>query len=96
MTEHTFILAKITPKTECFDLAKAAIMNIIPTTLIEPGCLKFALHQDTKGNLFLYEEWLDDKALQNHHEMKYTQAVFEAYNDWLACPPEITTLTKLG
>jgi quinol monooxygenase YgiN len=96
MTGHTFILAKITPKAEYFDLAKAAIINIIPSTLNESGCLNFTLHQDAEGSLFLYEEWLDDKALQYHHEMNYTQAVFEAYKAWLACPPEITTLTKLS
>ena len=95
MKQHTFIYAKITPKQQHFELAKEAIMKIIPQTLNEPGCLNFTLHQDGAGSLYLYEEWVDNNALQQHHAMDYTKAVFEAYKGWLAAPPEITKLIKL-
>lgn len=96
MNEHTFIFAKITPKPQYFEVSKEAIKEIIVQTRNEPGCITFILHEDSVGNMCLYEEWIDDNALKLHHEMDYTKAVFEAYTDWLAAPPEITKLIKLA
>jgi quinol monooxygenase YgiN len=95
MIKHTFIIAKITPKAECFNMAKEAIEKITPQTRNESGCLIFILHTDGEGCLYLYEEWIDEKALQDHHAMDYTQSVFESYKSWLSAPPEITKLEKL-
>jgi quinol monooxygenase YgiN len=96
MNEHTFIFAKITPKPKYFEVSKEAIKDIISQTRNESGCLEFTLHDDGAGSLCLYEEWIDDNALKLHHEMDYTKAVFEAYIDWLATPPEISKLNKLA
>ncbi len=96
MMEHTFVFAKITPKAEYFDVSKEAITKIIPQTRNESGCLKFVLHEDGKGSLYLYEEWVNDEALQLHHSMDYTKDVFEAYKSWLAISPEITMLKKIA
>lgn len=96
MNKNTFIFAKITPKSEYFDVSKEAIKEIISQTRNESGCLNFTLHANGNGSLYLYEEWADDKALQHHHSMDYTKAVFEAYKSWLAIPPEITKLIKLA
>ncbi|MEM5527301.1 putative quinol monooxygenase [Gammaproteobacteria bacterium AS21] len=96
MNEHTFIFAKITPKPEYYDLSKEAIKEIIPQTRNESGCLNFTLHEDGVGSLYLYEEWIDDSALEQHHEMSYTKAVFKAYSSWLAVAPEINKLIKLA
>lgn len=96
MNKHTFIFAKITPKNEFFDAARDAITEIIPQTRNEAGCLEFTLHQDGDGSLYLYEEWTNDEALELHHSMDYTKAVFEAYKSWLAVSPEITKLIKLA
>jgi len=38
-----YVFAKITPKKEHYDDAKRAILDIIPTTLAEKGCLQFDL-----------------------------------------------------
>ncbi|MEI6893283.1 MAG: putative quinol monooxygenase [Colwellia sp.] len=96
MNKHTFVFAKITPKPEYFEVSQEAIKEIISKTRNESGCLNFTLHEDGAGSLYLYEEWIDDKALEHHHKMRYTKTVFEAYTDWLATPPEITKLTKLA
>jgi len=42
-----------------------------------------------EGCLYLYEEWRDAAALAHHHAQPYTQAVFEAYKEWLAEPVDI-------
>ncbi len=96
MNKHRYIFAKITPKAEFFKVAKSAIIEIIPRTLAEPGCLTFTLHEDEGGSLYLYEEWLSDDALQRHHDMAYTKEVFEAYKNWLVVTPEIIKMTKLA
>jgi quinol monooxygenase YgiN len=96
MNKHTFIIAKITPKPKYFEASKEAIKDIISQTRNEPGCLAFTLHEDGMGNLYLYEEWIDENALKLHHEMDYTKAVFEAYTQWLAVPPEISKLIKVA
>ncbi|PHR28541.1 MAG: antibiotic biosynthesis monooxygenase [Desulfotalea sp.] len=96
MNGHTFIFAKITPKPKYFEVSKKAIKEIISQTRNESGCLEFALHEDGVGSLYLYEEWIADNALALHHKMDYTKAVFEAYTDWLATPPEISKLMKLA
>lgn len=95
MTTELFIVAKITPKTDCFQQAKQAIIDIIPQTRNEPGCLEFTLHQDNNGSLFLYEQWVDERALEQHYEMPYTRSVFQRYQNWLSKQPEITKLTKV-
>jgi len=96
MNNHVFIFAKITPKPTYFEVSKEAIKNILPMTRNEPGCLEFTLHEDDAGSLCLYEEWVDENALKNHHNMDYTKAVFEAYTNWLAAPPQISKLMKLA
>ena len=96
MNEHVFIIAKVTPKPEYFTVAKEAIEEIIPQTRNESGCISFILHGDGVGNLYLYEEWVNDQALALHHGMPYTKAVFESYIGWLATPPKITKLAKIA
>ena len=96
MIEHTFIFAKITPKPEFYNAAKQAVIDIIPQTHSEVGCITFTLHEDGSGSLYLYEQWLDDAALALHYEMDYTKTVFKSYQDWLAIAPEITKLAKLA
>ncbi|MGV2871310.1 putative quinol monooxygenase [Colwellia sp. E150_009] len=46
--------------------------GIMLQTRDEPGCLEFTLHEDGMGSLYLYEEWIDEYALQLHHNMAYT------------------------
>lgn len=95
MNKRLFLVAKITPKAEYFQAAKQAIVDIIPQTRNEPGCLEFTLHQDNNGCLFLYEQWVDECALEQHYEMPYTREVFQRYQNWLSEQPEITKLTKV-
>lgn len=95
MQTHLHIMATITPKTEYFEQAKAALVAIVEPTLKEQGCLQFKVHQDA-DSLYLYEEWLDQAALDLHYQMPYISAVFEAYQQWLAKPVDIRKLTRLA
>lgn len=94
MSDHLFIIARITPKAEFFERAKAAILSIITPTLKEEGCRQFVVHHDDMS-LYLYEEWDSQTALNEHYSMPYVVPVFESYKEWLAEPVEINKLTKL-
>lgn len=98
MTERLTIFARITPKTEYFEDARQAVLDIISATLAEPGCHTFTLHEDAEARqrLYLYEIWENESALSAHHEQSYTQAVFDSYREWLSEPVEITVLRQLG
>ena len=98
MSDHLFLTAVITPKPEHFDDAKAALIAILPQTREEPGCIQFFLHQgigDRSGSLILYEEFVDEAALQTHYAFDYTIAVFEKYQNWLAKDVEIIKMNRI-
>ena len=104
MAEPLVVFARITPKAACYDLAREAVLGIIPETRAEPGCHTFVLHEDADGtagqadtlrSLYLYEVWADEAALAAHHAQPYTQAVFESYQTWLAAPVALTRLRQL-
>lgn len=90
-----FVFAKISPKDEHFEKAKQAIINILHQTREEPGCRQFELHENViKKDLFLYEEWENESALEEHYQQPYTAAVFESYKEWLAVPVDIVKMKK--
>lgn len=90
-----FVFARISPKGEHFDDAKLAILNILERTREEPGCRQFELHENkSDGNLFLYEEWESESALEGHYQEPYTSAVFESYKEWLSAPVEVVKMEK--
>lgn len=93
------VFAQITPKSEFFDDAKNAILNIIPQTLAEPGCRMFTLHESKDKNdhsLYLYEIWDNASDLESHYAQEYTKAVFTAYQEWLEKPVTIIKLDKVS
>ena len=94
MSAPLCLFATITPKPEHFAAARDAVVGILAATRAEPGCRIFRLHADeAAARLFLYEEWTDQAALEAHYAEPYTRAVFAAYEDWLAQPPEIMRMS---
>lgn len=91
------IFATITPKPEHYEQAKSAIKSILQDTRSESGCIQFDVHSDLENTrIFLYEQWADEKALQDHYQQAYTKHVFKCYETWLAQPVDIKPLTLLG
>ena len=96
MTERLNVIARIKPHARHIDDARAAICGIIDRTRAEPGCIEFRLSEDeADGALYLYEEWRDEAALNEHHAKDYTRDVFAAYQNWLAEEPQIRHLTPV-
>lgn len=93
MPNSLFIFAEIKPKPEHFKDAQEAIVNILDHTRAEKGCRSFDLFEaPEQDTLYLFEEWEDQSALDQHHAKPYTSAVFKAYEGWLAEPPRILPL----
>lgn len=96
MTEPLFGFAKISPKPEFFTVTQNAILDIVDITRAEPGCIQFVVLADAdKGDIFLYEEWQDEAALQLHHEKPYIKSVMDKYDEWLAQPLRFEAMAKL-
>ncbi|MEM8838858.1 MAG: putative quinol monooxygenase [Pseudomonadota bacterium] len=97
MTDSLFIFAEITPKPEHLADARDAIMGIVEETRKESGCRSFTVLEGVKpGAIYLFEEWDDQGALDDHYAKPYTAAVFAQYENWLAKPPKIKKLSLLG
>ena len=91
------IFATITPKKEYFEDAKAAILSILEATRNESGCFQFDIHANQESSvLYLYEQWADKAALDNHYKQSYTKRVFESYEQWLSTPVDVKSFNLLG
>ncbi|WP_417476275.1 putative quinol monooxygenase [Leisingera sp.] len=90
-----FLFAVIQIKPEYFEEAKAALDQIIPPTLEEPGCHVFAAFtsKDKSNTLHLFECFDDEDALNFHYAQDYTASVFKKYESWLNAPVEITKMS---
>lgn len=89
-----FLFAVIQIKPEHFQEAKAALDEIIPPTLKEPGCQVFAafVSKDRSNTLHLFECFDDEDALNFHYAQDYTASVFKKYETWLSAPVEVTKM----
>lgn len=93
MTPSLFIFATITPNKENYNQAYKAIQSILKPTRDEAGCLQFHLFKNsTDSEIYLFEEWTDELALEKHYNKDYTLAVMEKYDDWLARPLDVKKL----
>lgn len=90
-----FLFAVIQTKPEHFDAAKAALDEIIPPTLEEPGCHVFSAFasKDRSNTLHLFECFEDEDALNFHYAQDYTTRVFNKYENWLSAPVEVTKMS---
>lgn len=81
------ITATIIAKPDKRELVKQSLMNLIPPTLQEKGCLNYDLHQDNENpdRFFFYENWASRDLWLDHnasahiasHKKKTEGAVLE-------------------
>lgn len=78
------ITATITAKPEKRELVKQALLDLIPPTLNEEGCLNYDLHQDNQdqNQFFFYENWASRALWMDHnksdHILKHKEKVSDA------------------
>ncbi|MGB5556082.1 MAG: putative quinol monooxygenase [Flavobacteriaceae bacterium] len=58
-SQQLTITAEIIAKPGKQELVKQSLLNLIPPTLQEAGCMNYDLHQDNKNSnrFFFYENW---------------------------------------
>ncbi len=97
MSKSLFIFAEIKPKPEHFHAVQQAIFGILKQTREEAGCLSFdLLEAPDKDALFLFEEWIDEASLNQHHEQPYTVNAANACKEWLAEPTRVVPMHRLA
>lgn len=76
MSTQLTITATIIAKPESRELVKQALLNLIPPTLQEEGCLNYDLHQDNTNadRFFFYENWASRDLWLNHNASSHIAA----------------------
>lgn len=77
------ITAIIIAKPECREIVKQSLLQLIPPTLLEEGCLNYDLHQDLidVNRFFFYENWSGRDLWLKHNASKHIKAHLEATKD---------------
>lgn len=70
------ITASITAQPGKRELVKQALLNLIPPTLVEEGCMNYDLHEDLENpdHFFFYENWKTRQHWLNHNESTHIAA----------------------
>lgn len=85
------VVARIKAKVGREEDVKKELTALIAPTRLEPGCLKYDLHQSSEDkSLFMfYENWAARKDLDEHLKMPYLQEFLGKAEKILAEPVEI-------
>ncbi|MGI9552064.1 MAG: putative quinol monooxygenase [Aurantibacter sp.] len=70
------ITASILAKPGKRELVKQSLLNLIPPTLAEEGCLNYDLHEDLENpdRFFFYENWATRQYWLNHNDSAHIAA----------------------
>lgn len=68
------------------ELVKQSLLNLIPPTLAEEGCLNYDLHEDLENpdHFFFYENWATRQHWLNHNDSAHIAAHKKATEDAVA------------
>ncbi|NJP12253.1 MAG: antibiotic biosynthesis monooxygenase [Leptolyngbyaceae cyanobacterium RU_5_1] len=97
MSARLTIIARIKAKPGLEDRMQQDLLNLLAPTRTESDCITFDLLIDTTDPtvFVLYENWKDQAALDAHFQQPYVKQVLKAYEEMLAEPIEVMTLSKL-
>jgi quinol monooxygenase YgiN len=74
------------------------LLNLIPTTRQEPGCLNYDLHTAVghPDHFLFHETWTSKGHLDDHLARPHLQAFLARAGELLSDPPQITLWEKIG
>ena len=74
------------------------LLNLIPTTRQEPGCLNYDLHSAVghPDHFLFHENWTSKQHLDDHLARPHLQAFLAKAGELLSDPPQITLWEKIG
>jgi len=85
------LVAKISAKAGQEDALKAHLLNLVPPSRAESGCINYDLHQsiDTPTEFMFYENWTNQEALDFHNGTDHLTTLPEKIGDLLAKDVEL-------
>lgn len=91
------VVARIVAHPDRVDLVKAALLELIPTTRGEAGCLRYDLHQDDEdpARFLFYETWESRELWQAHMQAPHLTAYVAATEGAIA-EFEVRELHQIG
>ena len=74
------------------ELVRNELQGLIPTTLDEPGCINYDLHEsaDRPGLFMFHENWETKKHLEDHLARPHLQAFLAKSEELVADPVQVT------
>ena len=86
------VAVRLRAKPESLEEVKRELLNFVPLTQQEPGCIAFDLHQslDDPCQLRFCELWESRAALDEHLQRPYIQAFFQKADTVLGEPMQIS------
>ena len=96
MTKPLTIVARFKAKPGREEKLARNLLNLIPPTLVEPGCLNYDLHRSTEDPaVFLFfENWESRETWLDHMESEHLKA-HQRVSDELVAKFEILEMTRL-
>lgn len=91
------IIAKLTARQGREQQLVDAITGLTKTTREETGCIAYIPHvvANNPSEIIIFEQYVDEAALQFHAQSPHFKAVFEArFDELLSKPLEITVLNE--
>ncbi len=85
------VVARIEARPEHQETIKQHLLDLIPPTLLEDGCLQYDLHQsrENPAEFLFYENWTGRAELDAHLQTEHLKNFAEKSRGLLARPVEI-------
>lgn len=80
------MVVTLTPHPEHYAKVRDLVHEVIPDINKDPGCVLYAPHDTTNGQLVLIEAWADRDAWLAHFELPAIKRLKQELPPWLAAP----------
>jgi quinol monooxygenase YgiN len=90
------VVVTLTPHPEDYATVRNLVLEVIPAIHDDPGCLLYALHDTTTGQLVLIEAWADRAAWLAHFELPGIKRLKKELPPWLAAPASRVEMYGVG
>ena len=92
------VIARIKARAGLEDRVREALLDLIPPTRSEAGCINYDLHQSAEdASVFLFHEtWESEDDLKRHFETPHLKALSEKAGELFDEPVEITLWKMIG
>lgn len=91
LTQQLTLISLFQVKPGMEEVAKQAVMALIPQVIAEPTCINVNFHQDPndKTRFMFYENWADKEVFEGEHsQTPYLQKYLDQSQDFLVEPAQ--------